>query len=442
MKGLAAIPVISVVLLGGLTSAAPAQLPTVSLPPPPVQLPPPPIKLPPPPVKLPPPPVQLPPPPIKLPPPPPPAPPPPPPSSGGTVGGVVSGVTGAVSGATGAVSGATGAVSGATGAVGGATGSVGGATGGATGAAGGGSNGIGSLAGGGGGGGGSAGSGAGAGAGDPGAGGGSRAGSATTPARPADRVRAPEAGIQNTGARKARRAAVISFALRRPARVRFVVRQESPACVVVGAFSVRGHVGRNRIRFNGRVAGVVLPPGTYSLTGTALRRGRDVALGRVLVVVLPEGADPTRARPAATTCSGPKDGWEERKEFLAAARSATSTGARVGGDAVESGDTAGADQAGVAGESIALKPSAPARDSGGGGLIASVPNPFSGAPAWLQPLLLLALAGGILLLLAAALPTSAVRPVAAAPIVYRRRPELALAGATIFAVVAFAALAL
>jgi hypothetical protein len=260
-------------------------------------------------------------------------------------------------------------------------------------------------------------------------------------------VRAPEAGIQNTGARKARRAAVISFALRRPARVRFVVRQESPACVVVGAFSVRGHVGRNRIRFNGRVAGVVLPPGTYSLTGTALRRGRDVALGRVLVVVVPEGANPERARPAATTCRGPKDGREGREEFLAAARSATSTGsgatgARVGGNPVEPGDAPGADQAGVAGESIALKPSAPARDAGGGGLIASVPNPFSGAPAWLQPLLLLALAGGILLLLAAALPTSAVRPAAAAPIVYRRRPELALAGATIFAVVAFAALAL
>jgi hypothetical protein len=57
-----------------------------------------------------------------------------------------------------------------------------------------------------------------------------------------------------------------------------------------------------------------------------------------------------------------------------------------------------------------------------------------------QPLLLVALAGAILLLLAAAIPATAVRPVNAAPVVVRRRTEFALAGAMVLGAVAIAAL--
>jgi hypothetical protein len=71
-----------------------------------------------------------------------------------------------------------------------------------------------------------------------------------------------------------------------------------------------------------------------------------------------------------------------------------------------------------------------------------IANPFERAPAWLQPLLLVALALAILALLAAALPATAVRPAGAAPVVERRRTELALLGALVLGVVAIAALVL
>ncbi|MGZ6713650.1 MAG: hypothetical protein ACXVFG_02610 [Gaiellaceae bacterium] len=46
-----------------------------------------------------------------------------------------------------------------------------------------------------------------------------------------------------------------------------------PLCQVVGHFTVRGHAGVNRVRFNGRVRGKPLPNGTYQI-GLRVRRGR------------------------------------------------------------------------------------------------------------------------------------------------------------------------
>ena len=46
-----------------------------------------------------------------------------------------------------------------------------------------------------------------------------------------------------------------------------------PLCRVVGHFTVRGHAGINRYRFNGRVQGKRLPAGTYQI-GLRARRGR------------------------------------------------------------------------------------------------------------------------------------------------------------------------
>jgi hypothetical protein len=72
---------------------------------------------------------------------------------------------------------------------------------------------------------------------------------------------------------KARRAAIIVFRLRHAGRVRFTVIQVFPLCRVVGSFTVRGHAGLNRFRFNGRVHGKRLDPGTYQI-GLRTKRGR------------------------------------------------------------------------------------------------------------------------------------------------------------------------
>jgi hypothetical protein len=286
------------------------------------------------------------------------------------------------------------------------------------------------------------------GAGGPGSG----PGAASAPRR----VRAPQPMIRNTGDRRQRRAAVITFRLARPAVVRFRIRQEAPNCVVIGSFTVRGHAGRNRIRFAGRYRGVTLPPGTYTLTGHAFRNGRVTPLGTVTVVIVPEGATQARRRPS--TCGGPDDGVDATAaaELLAAAGAQTQggTAAGLGADgaagedkagagvasSVERTDTGGTDDADGDGEAAGAGAGDDGDDDGSSRPVLGVPNPFDEAPAWVQPLLLAALGGAILLLLLAAVPATAVRPVNAAPVVVRRRTELALAGAMILGAVAIAAL--
>jgi len=72
---------------------------------------------------------------------------------------------------------------------------------------------------------------------------------------------------------KARRFSILVFRLRHAGRVRFTVVEVFPLCRVVGHFTVRGHVGINRFRFNGRVHGKPLPGGTYQI-GLRAKRGR------------------------------------------------------------------------------------------------------------------------------------------------------------------------
>jgi hypothetical protein len=72
---------------------------------------------------------------------------------------------------------------------------------------------------------------------------------------------------------KARRSSILVFRLRHGGRVRFTVVEVFPLCQVVGHFTVRGHAGINRFRFNGRVRGKPLPSGTYQI-GLRVRRGR------------------------------------------------------------------------------------------------------------------------------------------------------------------------
>jgi hypothetical protein len=72
---------------------------------------------------------------------------------------------------------------------------------------------------------------------------------------------------------KGHRVALLVFWLRHSARVRFTVVQVFPLCQLIGSFTVRGHAGTNRFRFNGRVHGTRLDPGTYQV-GLRSKRGR------------------------------------------------------------------------------------------------------------------------------------------------------------------------
>ena len=239
---------------------------------------------------------------------------------------------------------------------------------------------------------------------------------------------------------------IIRFSLARPAVVRFVIVLEAPDCTRIGSFTIRGKRGLNRVAFTGRFRGDILPPGTYSLAATAFRGGRAVALGRTRVVVVEPGERATKARVAASMCSR-GIGASVRRPGLSgsSASAAPAEGGGGGGGAAEAIRSATSGAAGeasandVAGAEAGATGGADARD---GRILGVLPHPFEGAPGWLQPLLLSVLGASILLLVAAALPATAVRPAGAAPVVDRRRSELALVGAALLAVVALSALVL
>ena len=88
---------------------------------------------------------------------------------------------------------------------------------------------------------------------------------------------------------KSRRAAIIVFRLRHASRVRFTVLEVFPLCRVAGSFTVRGHAGLNRFRFNGRVRGERLGAGTYQI-GLRTNRGR---LLRVTIAIFDRAASPS-----------------------------------------------------------------------------------------------------------------------------------------------------
>ncbi|MFY9578001.1 MAG: hypothetical protein WAQ33_01620 [Gaiellaceae bacterium] len=76
---------------------------------------------------------------------------------------------------------------------------------------------------------------------------------------------------------------MLTFRLKHKARIRFTVVQVSPVCRTVGSFSVVGHRGINRVRFNAKLHGRLLPPGTYRID--ARTRDRQAVLHLVVVIV-------------------------------------------------------------------------------------------------------------------------------------------------------------
>jgi hypothetical protein len=74
----------------------------------------------------------------------------------------------------------------------------------------------------------------------------------------------------------------LKFKLGRKALVEFTVLQVSPVCRLVGRFTVRGHAGLNRVRFNGRVHGTQLAAGTYRISARA--RGGTILRATLVLV--------------------------------------------------------------------------------------------------------------------------------------------------------------
>ena len=70
----------------------------------------------------------------------------------------------------------------------------------------------------------------------------------------------------------------------------------APRCGVTRSFQLRGHKGVNRFRFNGRLDGRRLAPGTYRIEARAVRSGRRLFVTRVVIVT---SGRPSRSQLAA-----------------------------------------------------------------------------------------------------------------------------------------------
>jgi hypothetical protein len=94
----------------------------------------------------------------------------------------------------------------------------------------------------------------------------------------------------STSGPKNRRGTVVTFRLRAPARVVFVVHGPSPSCGVAGKKSVRGQSGLNRVRLNGRFGDHTLAPGTYEIVVVAHRGKAHRRVGKISIQVVPPGS--------------------------------------------------------------------------------------------------------------------------------------------------------
>lgn len=224
------------------------------------------------------------------------------------------------------------------------------------------------------------------------------------------------------------RAAILTFRLPKRSVVVFEVQRLAPACTSFGTFRVRGHAGKNRIRFAGRIRGHLLPAGTYEL------RARGLPQVRVRVAIMPRGSsasDAAKALRAASTCP------RETTALLA------SSPAFVRGEGAPDGATPGGVAAAAAATSeTAETPGSAAgqdrsRPSAGGALGAIARGARDAGPLGLS-LILAGICAAILLLATASLPQTAARGPWLTAIVADRRLEIALAGLVTLVVVTLA----
>jgi hypothetical protein len=113
-------------------------------------------------------------------------------------------------------------------------------------------------------------------------------------------VRLTRDWISIRGPKKQRRT-TLSFVLREPALVEFVVVRVSPDCRHIGRFRVHGNRGINRIRLRASIQGHSLTPGTYRFVARALP-GRRTVVDTRLVVVQRSSRREIRAARHANAC--------------------------------------------------------------------------------------------------------------------------------------------
>ena len=116
-----------------------------------------------------------------------------------------------------------------------------------------------------------------------------------------ERFRPSRTWITTTGP-KSRRVVILTFRLPHSQRLFFLVQQVAPTCRTVDQFVVRGHAGRNRIRFPARPSRFRLVPGTYRIS--VQTRG-GLLVQRVTIVVVDHGTpsrDEIAAARAANVC--------------------------------------------------------------------------------------------------------------------------------------------
>ena len=90
----------------------------------------------------------------------------------------------------------------------------------------------------------------------------------------------------------------MSFRLRTPAWVVFVVHGPSPYCGIAARKAVHGRRGRNTVRLTGRFDGRILRPGTYGIVVIARRGSHRMRIGRMSVQIV-SGRSLRRATGAA-----------------------------------------------------------------------------------------------------------------------------------------------
>src|SRR5712691_2479653 len=216
----------------------------------------------------------------------------------------------------------------------------------------------------------------------------------------------PSRGWIATSGPKRRRVTTLTFVLQRAARVVFVVEQVSPVCRVAARFAVRGHAGRNRVRFPRRASNLKLDPGTYRITA----RTRAARIVQRVTIVVVDGGVPTRAQ-------------------IIAARAANVCTAAERLAAAASGST-GASNIPAAGQPSASGPSGGIRHSG-----AVLASSVEKAVRAVRPVLVALLALSIVLLAIASLPRLAVPESRANELLARHRMEIAGLGTAAFVAV-------
>ncbi|MDQ2967278.1 MAG: hypothetical protein M3R37_03045 [Actinomycetota bacterium] len=211
--------------------------------------------------------------------------------------------------------------------------------------------------------------------------------------------------------------------LPRAARVVFVVKQVSPVCRIAGHFAVKGHAGRNQIRFPGRESNLQLDPGTYRITARS-RAGQVVQ--RVTIVVV-EGGAPTRDQIVAARASN---------VCTPAGRLAAAAGGATGASNTSNVASSPHETQGSlsSGQPSASGPSAGGNGQSGAVLASSVEK----AARVVRPVLVALLALAILLLGVASLPRPALVDSRANELLARHRPEIAGLGTAAFVAVVIA----